>query len=142
MNTLTLKTLLGVTVDITIFQMNCFFNVITYDFIIIHIRLNNTVLTWLFIYYTLLLNHVLQRQCVNETNAPIYLNMHQFCAFKLRSNCALTGEQQVYRSFNVWMKLLGCTLQGRRCVCVTNEQTPFRRYVLSTLPSSCFSFRM
>ena len=85
---------------------------------IVHIRLNKTVLTCLFIYYTLLLNHVLQRQCVNETNAPIYLNMHQFCAFKLRSNCALTGEQQVYRSFNVWMKLLGCTLQGRRCVCV------------------------
>ena len=142
MNTLTIKISQAVTGIITTFSMNCFLNVIAYDFIIVHIRLNNTVLTWLLIYYTLLLNHVLQRQCVNETNAPIYLNMHQFCAFKLRSNCALTGEQQVYRSFNVWMKLLGCTLQGRRCVCVTNEQTPFRRYVLSTLPSSCFSFRM
>jgi len=143
MNTLSQEVLfINTIIFIRISSMKCFLNVIIYDFSIIHMRLNNTVLTCLFIYYTLLLNHVLQRQCVNETNAPIYLNMHQFCAFKLRSNCALTGEQQVYRSFDVWMKLLGCTLQGRRCVCVTNEQTPFGRYVLSTLPSSCFSFRM
>ena len=89
------------TASITISLRDCFLNITTYDFSRVHMGLNNTVLTWLFIYYTLLLNHVLQRQCVNETNAPIYLNMHQFCAFKLRSNCALTGEQQVYRSFNV-----------------------------------------